>query len=145
MEISIPTVHDSSLAPDGKHVLSAIVHYAPYELRTGWETGREAFKQIAIDRLEAYAPGIKNLISASELSTPADLETEFRMHGGHWHHGEIALDQAMMMRPMPGANQYATPVPGLYLCSAGTHPGGGVMGLAGSNAAKEVLKQEKRS
>ncbi len=143
MEISIPTAHDSSLAPAGKHVLSAIVQYAPYQLKAGWDSGREAFKQIAIERLEAYAPDIKGLISASELQSPVDLEAEFGMYGGHWHHAEIALDQAMMMRPMPGANQYATPVDGLYLCGAGAHPGGGVMGLAGRNAAREVIKQEK--
>jgi phytoene dehydrogenase-like protein len=143
MEINIPTVHDKSLAPEGKHVLSAIVQYAPYELRAGWDNGREAFKQIALDRLAAYAPGIKSLVSASELSSPKDLEAEFGMTGGHWHHGELSLDQALMMRPMPGANQYATPVDGLYLCGAGAHPGGGVMGLAGRNAAKEVIKQEK--
>jgi len=143
MEISIPSVHDDSLAPAGKHVLSAIVQYAPYRLKGGWASGREAFKELAIDRLEAVAPGIRGLITASELSTPEDLEREFGMYGGHWHHAEIALDQAMMMRPMPGANQYATPVDGLYLCGAGAHPGGGVMGLAGRNAAREVIRQEK--
>jgi phytoene dehydrogenase-like protein len=143
MEINIPTVHDDSLAPPGKHVLSAVVQYAPYELREGWNSGREAFKQIVIDKLETYAPGIKNLVTASELSSPRDLEAEFGMTGGHWHHGELSLDQALMMRPMPGATQYATPVDGLYLCGAGAHPGGGVMGLAGRNAAREVIRQEK--
>ena len=143
MEINIPSVHDDSLAPQGKHVLSAVVQYAPYELRAGWDSGREAFKQIAIDRLEAYAPGISKLVSASELSSPRDLEAEFGMTGGHWHHGELSLDQALMMRPMPGATQYATPVDGLYLCGAGAHPGGGVMGLAGRNAAREVIRQEQ--
>jgi len=143
MEVSIPSVHDDSLAPAGKHVLSAIVQYAPYQLKGGWASGREAFKDLAIDRLEAFAPGIRGLITASELTSPQDLEKEFGMYGGHWHHAEIALDQAMMMRPMPGANQYATPVDGLYLCGAGAHPGGGVMGLAGRNAAREVIKQEK--
>jgi len=143
MEISIPTAYDDTLAPKGKHVLSAIVQYAPYALKEGWDSGREVFKQIAIDQLELYAPGIRNLISASELVTPADLEAEFGMHGGHWHHAEIALDQALMMRPMPGASQYATPIDGLYLCGAGAHPGGGILGLAGRNAAREVIKQEK--
>lgn len=143
MEINIPTVHDSSLAPDGKHVLSAVVQFAPYDLKVGWESGREAFTQICLDTLEAYAPGIKGLVSSSELLTPRDIESEFGMHGGHWHHGEMSLDQALVMRPMPGANQYATPLQGLYLCGAGSHPGGGVMGLAGHNAAKAVIKQEK--
>ena len=78
---------------------------------------------------------------ASELLTPVDLEREFHMKGGHWHHGEISLDQVMMMRPFPGASQYGTPVDGLYLCGAGAHPGGGVMGLAGRNAAQEIIKR----
>ena len=143
MEISIPTVHDDSLAPAGKHVLSAVVQFAPYALKGGWDTAREAFKQVALDQLERYAPGIGNQVLASELSTPVDLEREFGMAGGHWHHGEISLDQALLMRPMPGAHQYSTPIPGLYLCGAGSHPGGGIMGLAGRNAAEAVIKQQK--
>lgn len=145
MEISIPTVHDDSLAPAGKHVLSAIVQYAPYELRSGWDTHREAFKQIVIDTLAQYAPGMKSLISAAELLVPPDIEKEFNMHGGHWHHGECSLDQFMMLRPAPGAAQYSTPVTGLYLCGAGSHPGGGVMGLAGRNASIEILTGGKQS
>jgi phytoene dehydrogenase-like protein len=145
LEISIPSVHDSSLAPAGKHVLSAVVQYAPYQLKAGWENGREGFTQAVMQQLEAYAPGISALVTATELLTPVDLESEFGMHGGHWHHAELSLDQIMMMRPMPGATQYATPVESLYLCGAGAHPGGGVMGLAGRNAAREVIKQEKRS
>jgi phytoene dehydrogenase-like protein len=144
MEISIPTVHDSSLAPAGKHVLSAIVQFAPYALQGGWSNGREAFRDLALDALEAHAPGIRELVLAAELSTPADLEVEFGMTGGHWHHGEIALDQALLVRPMPGAHQYSTPLPGLFLCGAGAHPGGGIMGLAGRNAARAVVKQQKR-
>ena len=143
MEISIPTAHDPSLAPDGKHVLSAIVQFAPYKLQQGWDSGREAFKALALDQLEAYAPGIKGVTIAAELSAPPDLEAEFGMAGGHWHHGEISLDQALLMRPMPGAHQYASPLPGLYLCGAGSHPGGGVMGLAGRNAAQTILKEKR--
>ena len=145
MEISIPTVHDDSLAPGDKHVLSAIVQFAPYELKGGWDSGREAFKTLALDQLERYAPGIRQQVLGAELSVPPDLEAEFGMAGGHWHHGEISLDQALLMRPMPGAHQYTPPVPGLYLCGAGAHPGGGVMGLAGRNAAQAVLKQQKNS
>ncbi|MEE4660593.1 MAG: NAD(P)/FAD-dependent oxidoreductase [Halieaceae bacterium] len=143
MEISIPTLHDDSLAPEGKHVLSAIVQFAPYQLRQGWAAGKEAFLEQVMAQLERYAPGIGEQVLAAELLTPEDLEAEFGMHGGHWHHGEIALDQALMMRPVPGAQQYATPVPGLYLCSAGSHPGGGVMGVAGRNAARVVMREEK--
>jgi phytoene dehydrogenase-like protein len=144
MEISIPTVHDDSLAAKGKHVLSAIVQFAPYRLQQGWENGREAFRDLAIDTLERYAPGLKSRTIAAELCAPPDIETEFGMHGGHWHHGELSLDQALLMRPMPGAHQYATPLPGLYLCGAGAHPGGGVMGLAGRNAAQAVLRKGRR-
>lgn len=143
LEISIPSIHDDSLAPPGKHVMSAIIQYAPYELRTGWDTQHEVFKQLIIDRLAEYSPGIKNQIIASELLVPPDIEKEFNIHGGHWHHGEYTLDQFMMLRPVPGAAQYATPVNGLYLCGAGSHPGGGVMGIAGRNASTEILKTEK--
>jgi phytoene dehydrogenase-like protein len=140
LEISIPSVHDSSLAPAGKHVLSAVVQYAPYELRAGWDVQRDTFKNLIIDKLAEYAPGIKDQISASELLVPPDIEKEFHIHGGHWHHGEYTLDQFMMLRPVPGAAQYSTPVKGLYLCGAGSHPGGGIMGLAGRNASTEIIK-----
>jgi phytoene dehydrogenase-like protein len=143
MDISIPTVADPGLAPAGKHVLSAIVQFAPYELREGWETGKAAFERICLDILGQYAPGLEAQVSASELLTPVDLQAEFNMYGGHWHHGEIALDQVLMMRPFYGATQYATPVDNLYLCSAGSNPGGGLMGLAGRNAAREIIKRGK--
>jgi phytoene dehydrogenase-like protein len=142
MEINIPTVHDPSLAPPGKHVLTAIVQFAPYELKAGWVSARQAFTKVLIDRLAEYAPGIGELVIGSELLTPQDIEQQFRIRGGHWHHGELSLDQFMMMRPVPGATQYATPIDGLYLCGAGTHPGGGVMGLAGRNAAREIISKE---
>lgn len=144
MDISIPTIHDTSLAPEGKHVMSVIVQFAPYELEGGWnDENKEAFKQLVIDRIADYAPDLKDKIVASELLTPADLEERFHIHGGHWHHGEISLDQILTMRPFPGASQYGTSVDGLFLCGAGTHPGGGVMGLAGHNAAKEIIKRGK--
>ncbi|MDC0054003.1 NAD(P)/FAD-dependent oxidoreductase [Gammaproteobacteria bacterium] len=143
MDISIPTIHDPSLARDGKHVMSVIVQFAPYELEGGWESHKDNFKNLIIDRIADYAPNLKDKIIASELLTPADLEDRFHIHGGHWHHGEISLDQILTMRPFPGASQYGTSVDGLFLCSAGTHPGGGVMGLAGHNAAKEIIKRGK--
>ena len=93
--------------------------------------------------LARYAPDLPALVAHAELLTPPDIETEFRMTGGHWHHGELALDQFWMLRPVPGAAQYHTPVEHLYLCGAGAHPGGGVMGTAGFNAAREVLAREK--
>ncbi|MEM1154554.1 MAG: NAD(P)/FAD-dependent oxidoreductase [Pseudomonadota bacterium] len=141
LDISIPTVHDASLAPAGKHVMSVVVQYAPHNLREGWESASARFKQLVIDLLEQYLPGIEQNIVASELLTPVDLEREFHLAGGHWHHGEISLDQVLMMRPFPGASQYGAPIEHLYLCGAGSHPGGGVMGLAGRNAAREILKR----
>ncbi len=142
MEITIPSVHDPSLAPEGKHVLSAVVQYAPYDLKEGWESAREAFAKTVLAVLERYAPDLSSKIVASEILTPADIERQFRMTGGHWHHGELTLDQIMMLRPVPGAAQYAAPLEGLYLCGAGSHPGGGVMGAAGLNAAGQVIQRE---
>jgi len=139
MEITVPTLNDPSLAPPGRHVLSAIVQYAPYALKEGWQSGRQRFMDVAIDSLEASAPGLRASIVAAELMTPVDIEREFRISGGHWHHGDLAFDQFLMVRPVPGAAQYRTPVDGLFLCGAGCHPGGGVMGIAGRNAAQAVL------
>jgi phytoene dehydrogenase-like protein len=139
MEITLPTVRDRTLAPEGKHVLSAIVQYAPYSLKQGWDGGRREFIEVVIDTIERYAPGLRKLVIAAQMLAPPDIEREFRITGGHWHHGELALDQFFMMRPVPGAAQYQTPVDGLYLCGAGCHPGGGVMGTAGRNAARKVL------
>ena len=139
LEITIPSIHDTSLAPDGQHVLSAIVQYAPYDLKGGWDAGKEAFTNTALDQLSRYAPDLREQIIHTEVLTPVDIEREFRITGGHWHHGELALDQALMMRPVPRASQYSTPLSGLYLCGAGSHPGGGVMGHAGRNAATAVL------
>ncbi len=149
MDISIPTLHDPSGAPAGGHVLSAIVQFAPAEPAGGWEaaiapggeTHRQHFTRLVLDRLAQYAPGIRGQVVASQLLTPSDLERDYGMKGGHWHHGELSLDQVLMMRPFPGASQYASGLDGLYLCGAGAHPGGGVMGLAGSNAAREIIKR----
>lgn len=140
-DISIPTANDSTLAPAGKHVLSAIVQFAPHNLSGGWDKVKDTYKQHLIELIASYAPGLEQQIVASELLTPVDLQNEFHMTNGHWHHGELSLDQVMMMRPFPGATQYGMPVDGLYLCGAGTHPGGGVTGLPGRNAALEIIKR----
>jgi len=141
IEVTIPTANDSTLAPAGKHVLSAVVQYAPYSLKGGWEQGRQQFAAVIVETLARYAPGLAESVISQQLLTPADIEREFRITGGHWHHAELAFDQFFMMRPVPGAAQYRTPVDGLYLCGAGCHPGGGVMGTAGRNAARQVLGQ----
>jgi phytoene dehydrogenase-like protein len=141
IEITVPTVNDPTLAPTGKHVLSAVVQYAPYMLKAGWDGGRQQFADLIVQTIERYSPGLAKSIISAQLLAPPDIEREFRITGGHWHHAELALDQFFMMRPVPGAAQYQTPVDGLYLCGAGCHPGGGVMGTAGRNAARQVLGQ----
>ncbi len=141
MEITVPTINDPGLAPPGKHVLSAIVQYAPYALKDSWQEQRQHFADRCIETLERFAPGLRSSIVSTELLTPLDIEHEFRISGGHWHHGELAFDQFFMVRPVPGAAQHRTPLPGLFLCGAGCHPGGGVMGTPGRNAARQILER----
>jgi phytoene dehydrogenase-like protein len=144
IEITFPSFRDETLAPTGKHVMSAVVQYAPYGLKGGWDDeAKAAFMKAIIDTLSKYMPDIEQRITASELLTPADIESEFHMTGGHWHHAELSLDQFMFVRPVNGAAQYKMPVDGVYLCGAGTHPGGGVSGAAGRNAARTILSREK--
>jgi phytoene dehydrogenase-like protein len=140
LEITVPTVHDPALAPAGKHVMSVNVMFVPYELGSDPAAARAQLQARVLATLERYAPGIGGLVSASELLTPVDLERSFGMSGGHWHHGALAFDQFFFTRPFPGAAQYAAPMAGLFLCGAGSHPGGGVMGLAGLNAAGVILQ-----
>ena len=141
MEAVVPSLHDASLAPDGQHVLSAHVMYVPAELKLGWDdAARNEIRERAIDTIALRAPAIREQILHSELLTPQDIEREYRVTGGHWHHTEFAMDQLLMMRPTYDAAQYATPIPGLYLCGAGSHPGGDLVGAAGHNAAREVLR-----
>jgi phytoene dehydrogenase-like protein len=145
MEITIPSLADKTLVEGEGHVLSAIVQYAPYNLKGGWnDAERKRLEQIAIATLEYYAPGIGKLIIASQMLTPADIEAEYGASGGHWHHGELAADQMAMMRPVNLMGRYNMAVPGLYLCGASAHPGGDVMGLAGRNAARQALKDRGR-
>jgi phytoene dehydrogenase-like protein len=122
-------------------VMSVIAQYVPYDLASGWQEHRKRFRQLVIDTLAAYAPQLPASVRDSELLAPRDIEREFRIAGGHWHHAELAFDQFFMARPIPGAAQYRAPVPGLFLCGAGCHPGGGVMGLAGRNAARQVMRE----
>ena len=141
MEVVIPSLHNESLAPVGQHVLSAHVMYVPYELKSSWtDQTRAVLQEKVIDTLSIYAPDIKEHILYSEVLTPLDLEQRHSVTGGHWHHTELSLDQMFMMRPTYEAAQYATPIPGLYVCGAGSHPGGGLVGASGHNAAHEMLK-----
>lgn len=142
MEIHLPSVHDAAMAPAGQQVLSAVVQYAPHELAAGWPAARGRFLETCLATLARHAPGLRASILHAELLTPADIAERVGITGGHWHHGELALDQYLMLRPVPGAAQYRAPVDGLWLCSAGTHPGGGVLGTPGRLAAAQLLAQE---
>lgn len=146
LEVAVPSLADPSLAPPGRHVMSVYVQFAPYRLAKGadWNTQRDKLGDIVVKTLEQYAPGISSSIEHRQVITPLDLEHEFALTGGHIFHGELALDQLFTMRPVLGWAQYRTPVRGLYLCGAGTHPGGGVTGGPGQNAAREILKSLKR-
>ncbi len=141
MEVLIPSLYDETLAPAGQHVLSAHVMFVPRRLKKGWtDAARDAMRDRAIDTLAKYAPDIRKHIVHAELLTPEDLENDYRVTGGHWHHTEFAMDQLLMMRPTYGAAQYRAPIPGLFICSAGSHPGGDLTGAPGHNAAREVLR-----
>ena len=144
-EITIPSVADGSLAPPGKHVMSAWIQYAPYHLREAhWDREREALGDLAVDLIEEYAPGFKNLILHRQVLTPLDLEQIYGLTEGHPYHAEMALDQMFFMRPLPGWSAYDTPIGNLYLCGSGTHPGGGVTGLSGRYAAQRILQNWPR-
>lgn len=144
MEIVVPSAFEDGHAPQGHHVLSAIVQYAPHALKMGWKKGKPAFLKAIMAQLETYAPGIQKQVVAHELLTPEDLEHDYGFVGGNWHHGELSVEQMLFLRPVAGAAQYATPVAGLYLAGAGSHPGGGISGAAGWNAAGCALAQEGR-
>jgi phytoene dehydrogenase-like protein len=144
LDITIPSLNDPSLAPEGKHVMSVHVQFAPYKLKQGdWTTRREEFAENALDVLEKYAPGVRESIVAAQVITPLELERDYGVSGGHIHHGEQTLDQFFTFRPLIGWAQYRTPLKRLYLCGAGTHPGGGLTGLNGANAAREIARDFK--
>jgi phytoene dehydrogenase-like protein len=144
LDMLIPTLSDPSLAPDGQHILSITAKFGPYQLEEGsWDERKEAFADVAIDTLAEYAPNLKDLIAQRAVISPLDLERTYGLREGNPNHGEMTLDQFMHMRPIPGYARYRTPVGGLYLCSAGSHPGGGVTGLPGHNAAREILNDLK--
>ncbi|MFI5177758.1 MAG: phytoene desaturase family protein [Vicinamibacterales bacterium] len=144
LELAVPSVLDPSLAPDGKHVMSIYVHFAPRQLRAGeWDTQREALYRTVLSVLEPHAPGLETLVVGRQILTPEDLERELGASGGHIFHGEPTLDQSWIARPLLGWSQYRTPIRGLYLASAGTHPGGGLTGLSGWLAARTVERELK--
>jgi phytoene dehydrogenase-like protein len=145
LDIAFPTVLDSSMAPSGRHVMSVHMQYAPYTRRAGAWTGQsDALADLVLRTLETYAPGVTGLVEHRQVITPLDLETVYGLTGGHIHHGELALDQLFTMRPTLGWADYRTPLAGLYLCGSGTHPGNGLTGASGQNAAREILKDTRR-
>ncbi len=140
IDMVIPTLTDPSVAPPGKHVLSCFVQYAPYALANGtWDEQREAFGDTVIDTLCEYAPNLRDIILHRQVLTPLDLEREFGLTEGNIFQGELTLEQLFFARPVPGWAQYKTPIRNLWMCGSATHPGGGIMGAPGRNAALRIL------
>ncbi|HKV25822.1 MAG TPA: NAD(P)/FAD-dependent oxidoreductase [Candidatus Acidoferrum sp.] len=141
LDVTIPTLLDPSLAPESKHVLSAHVQFAPFHLKEGnWNERRAALGDTVVKTLSEFAPNLPGLIEHIQVITPLDLETIYGFSGGHIFHGELALDQLFTMRPVLDWARYKTPVRGLYLCGSGTHPGNGLTGASGANAAREIIR-----
>ena len=144
LECTIPSVVDPSVAPPGRHLMQIFVQYAPYRLAQGsWDERKEAFGDRCEEILEEYAPGFRRSVLHREVLTPVDIERRFGLTGGNIFQGAMGLSQLSFMRPIPGYADYRTPVRGLYLCGAATHPGGGVMGACGYNAAREILRDSR--
>ncbi len=144
LDVTIPSIADPSLAPNGAHVMSVHVQYAPYALKKGdWKMRREELGDVVVDTLARYAGNLRGLIVQRQVITPLDLEETYGLTGGHIFHGEHALDQLFAFRPFLGWAQYRTPIHGLYLCGSGTHPAGGITGAPGTNASREIIKDLK--
>jgi phytoene dehydrogenase-like protein len=144
LEVTIPSLTDPTLAPEGKHVMSIYMQYAPYKLKGDWEQQRKALGQTVVKTLAQYAPNLPELILTHQIITPLDLEEKYGLTGGQIFHGELALDQFFTMRPLLDWARYQTPIENLYLCGSGTHPGAGLTGGSGANAAREILKRLKK-
>src|SRR5215218_938566 len=144
LECTIPSVVDPTVAPPGRHLMSMFVQYAPYELRDGsWDDQRDTFADRCFDLLDEYAPNFKRSVLDRQVLTPVDLERVFNLTGGNIFQGAMTPGQLFAFRPVPGYARYRTPVRGLYLCGAAAHPGGGVMGTPGLNAAREILGRRR--
>jgi phytoene dehydrogenase-like protein len=143
LEVAIPTLTDPTLAPEGKHVMSIYMQYAPYKLKGDWEDQRKALGQTVVQTLAQYAPNLPEMILTHQIITPLDLEEVYGLTGGQIFHGDLALDQFFTMRPLLDWARYRTPIENLYLCGSGTHPGAGLTGGSGANAAREIIKSLK--
>ncbi|MFL6442442.1 MAG: phytoene desaturase family protein [Candidatus Sulfotelmatobacter sp.] len=144
LEVTLPSLTDPTLAPEGKHVMSIYMQYAPYKLKGDWEQQRKALGQTVVKTLAQYAPNLPELILTHQIITPLDLEEKYGLTGGQIFHGDLALDQFFTMRPLLDWARYKTPIESLYLCGSGTHPGAGLTGGSGANAAREILKSLKK-
>ena len=149
LEATIPSLIDPTLAPEGQHVMSIYMQYAPYQLKgdwpkCDWDEQRNALGQTVVQTLAQYAPNLPELILARQVITPLDLEEKYGLTGGQIFHGDLALDQFFTMRPLLDWARYRTPIQNLYLCGSGTHPGAGLTGGSGANAAREILKNLKK-
>jgi phytoene dehydrogenase-like protein len=145
LEVTIPSLTDPSLAPVGKHVMSIYMQYAPFKLKNSeWNSQRSNLGETGVKTLAKYAPNLPGLVEDGQIITPKDLEETYGLTGGHIFHGELALDQFFTMRPLLDWARYRTPIQNLYLCGSGTHPGAGLTGGSGANAAREILKQLRR-
>ncbi|MEL7500311.1 MAG: NAD(P)/FAD-dependent oxidoreductase [Planctomycetota bacterium] len=142
LEITIPTSVDRTIAPEGKHIMSMFVQYAPYELANGqnWDDLKESFADRCVERLAEYAPNIPNVIEHRQVLSPVDIERIYGLTGGNIFQGSMNLNQLHMLRPVAGWADHRTPINGLFMCGAASHPGGGVMGACGRNAAAEMLR-----
>ncbi len=146
LEVTIPSLSDPTLAPDGTHVMSVIAQWTPYRLREGdWKAERERLADLVVKTLEGYAPGLGDLVTARQVLSPVDLEAEYAVSQGHPLHAEPGLDQFFAWRPLLGHARYRFGIQGLYLCGSGAHPGGGITGGPGANAAREILADLRRS
>jgi phytoene dehydrogenase-like protein len=145
LDIAIRSAGDPPAAPPGRHMMSVYVQFAPYTLAApqSWAAARRVLLDRVVETIDRYAPGLAAIVEDRQVLTPVDLERVYGLTGGHIFHGEPSLDQLFTMRPFLGCAQYRAPVAGLYLCGAGTHPGGGITGAPGQNAAREVLKDLK--
>ncbi|HXH25472.1 MAG TPA: NAD(P)/FAD-dependent oxidoreductase [Vicinamibacterales bacterium] len=142
IDIVIPSLTDPGVAPPGKHVMSCFVQYAPYHLREGtWDDQREALGDAVLDTLAEYAPNLREIVLHRQVLTPLDLEREWGLSEGNIFQGELTLEQLFFLRPVPGWARYETPIRNLYMCGSATHPGGGIMGAPGRNAARRILRR----
>ena len=133
------------MAPPGKHVMSCFVQFAPYHLKEGtWDEQREAFGDAVVNAISEHAPNLKDIILHRQVLTPLDIERMFGLTEGNIFQGELTLEQLFFLRPVPGWARYATPINRLYMCGSATHPGGGIMGAPGKNAAERIMKEVSR-